>query len=436
MANSTTYDVVIIGAGFAGLSAAALLANQGRRVVVLEQAARLGGRASYFEQDGFTWQYGQHSHRLAKDGIAAQVFDRLGDPLEFIDTRKDTAYLYFDGSLYPRPEGLLGFLRSSVLPLKARFNFLRFFVKLLAQDAEDWYDRTFLDMYRQWHSDPYLERFLSFLSFTIMIPDPAMASAGEVIHFLKRAARARVKQGEPKGGSKQVIEKLQRAIERGRGEIRLSEPAEAILVEHGRAVGVRTGVGEYRADRVVAAFPLFHLFELISEDQFRPDFIDHVKGIRSSSGLSIDFVFDEPVTDIKGGILGVDVPLWVKFQSNIDTTIAPPGKHVTTWAMLFEPGATITKQLVDETEARIKSIMEETIPGALAKVVRERKLVLPVINANMLIPRQSYPHRPAIACEEVERLYFIGDTTQGDGCSGDIAFSSAMKLANLIGLRD
>ena len=43
-----TTDVVVIGAGFAGLSAAVRLADRGLRVVVAEEAPRLGGRASAF----------------------------------------------------------------------------------------------------------------------------------------------------------------------------------------------------------------------------------------------------------------------------------------------------------------------------------------------------------------------------------------------------
>ncbi len=57
---------------------------------------------------------------------------------------------------------------------------------------------------------------------------------------------------------------------------------------------------------------------------------------------------------------------------------------------------------------------------------------MPVINANMLIPSQSKPHRPDIKSADIENLYFVGDTTRGDGCSGDIAFSSAMKLVEMV----
>ena len=55
-------DVVVIGAGFAGLSAAVRLAAAGRRVVVVEEAPRLGGRATAFtdRETGERVDNGQH----------------------------------------------------------------------------------------------------------------------------------------------------------------------------------------------------------------------------------------------------------------------------------------------------------------------------------------------------------------------------------------
>lgn len=55
-------DVVVVGAGLAGLSAAVRLAGAGLRVVVLEQAPRLGGRASSFtdKETGERVDNGQH----------------------------------------------------------------------------------------------------------------------------------------------------------------------------------------------------------------------------------------------------------------------------------------------------------------------------------------------------------------------------------------
>jgi squalene-associated FAD-dependent desaturase len=59
---SATADVVVIGAGFAGLSAAVRLAQRGARVLVLEARGRLGGRATAFtdRETGARLDNGQH----------------------------------------------------------------------------------------------------------------------------------------------------------------------------------------------------------------------------------------------------------------------------------------------------------------------------------------------------------------------------------------
>ncbi len=62
MARLTEYDASIIGAGFAGLSAAVRLARRGARVIVLEARSRLGGRATAFHDrdTGELVDNGQH----------------------------------------------------------------------------------------------------------------------------------------------------------------------------------------------------------------------------------------------------------------------------------------------------------------------------------------------------------------------------------------
>ncbi|RYE18573.1 MAG: FAD-dependent oxidoreductase, partial [Sphingobacteriaceae bacterium] len=50
--------IVVIGSGFAGLSAASVLAKAGYQVTILEKNDQAGGRARLWEKDGFKFDLG------------------------------------------------------------------------------------------------------------------------------------------------------------------------------------------------------------------------------------------------------------------------------------------------------------------------------------------------------------------------------------------
>lgn len=54
----TIYDVIIIGSGIAGLSAARYLHDKGQSVLVLDKGRRIGGRCATKRIEGFTFNYG------------------------------------------------------------------------------------------------------------------------------------------------------------------------------------------------------------------------------------------------------------------------------------------------------------------------------------------------------------------------------------------
>lgn len=72
------YDVVIIGAGIGGLTAAALLAKCGLEVCVVEMAPHSGGYLVRFERDGFHFDTAIHwLNQCGHDGLVRRIFDLI-----------------------------------------------------------------------------------------------------------------------------------------------------------------------------------------------------------------------------------------------------------------------------------------------------------------------------------------------------------------------
>lgn len=98
----TRADVVIVGAGAAGLSAALRATELGMDAVVFEAASRPGGRAyTRFEPFGFAWDAGCHWLHSASANPLREMADRAG--FAYVTTR-GPAYTWFDGGMLSREE--------------------------------------------------------------------------------------------------------------------------------------------------------------------------------------------------------------------------------------------------------------------------------------------------------------------------------------------
>ncbi len=74
-----SFDAVVIGSGIGGLCAAALLAKEGKKVLVLEQHYAVGGYTHVFKRDKYEWDVGLHYIGGADDKNSAvrKVFDYI-----------------------------------------------------------------------------------------------------------------------------------------------------------------------------------------------------------------------------------------------------------------------------------------------------------------------------------------------------------------------
>ena len=93
-------NVIVVGAGIGGLSAAIRLAAAGCRVQLLEQGDAVGGKMSQFERDGFRWDAGPSviTMRHVFEQIFAAAGRNLDDYLTLLPVDPLTRYFYPDGT--------------------------------------------------------------------------------------------------------------------------------------------------------------------------------------------------------------------------------------------------------------------------------------------------------------------------------------------------
>jgi squalene-associated FAD-dependent desaturase len=125
-----SFDAIVIGAGFAGLSAAVQMTKNGARVLVLEARARLGGRATAFpdRETGEIVDNGQHV--LLGCYTATFEFLREMDVLDHVRVQPDLAVTMIDRT------GHRSRLACPTLP--APFHLL---AGVMEWDALDWRDK-------------------------------------------------------------------------------------------------------------------------------------------------------------------------------------------------------------------------------------------------------------------------------------------------------
>ena len=75
-----SFDTVVIGSGMGGMTAAALLAETGERVLVLEQHYVPGGFTHTFRRPGYEWDVGVHAvGEVTRHSLTGRLLDRLTD---------------------------------------------------------------------------------------------------------------------------------------------------------------------------------------------------------------------------------------------------------------------------------------------------------------------------------------------------------------------
>ena len=121
-------NVVVVGGGLAGLTAAAYAARAGARVTVLEGVSELGGRARVRSEGGYRFNMGPHA--LYKASAAAEILGELGIAVDGADPPLAGAGARCGGQLYALPSGFVSLLTTGLLSAAEKLETGRFLAKL------------------------------------------------------------------------------------------------------------------------------------------------------------------------------------------------------------------------------------------------------------------------------------------------------------------
>ncbi|WP_373515259.1 phytoene desaturase family protein [Persicitalea sp.] len=277
--------VIVIGSGFAGLSAATRLAQRGYDVTLLEKNDVPGGRARVFEADGFTFDMGPSWYWMPD--IFEDYFAEFGKkPSDYYNlVRLDPSYKVVFGptqdmdlpadmpglrnlfeSIEPgSAERLDEFLRQAAYKYKVG---IKNFVWKPSRRVSEFlslkllYDVTRLDVFqsfathvRKFFKDP---RLLQLVEFPILFLG-ATAQKTPAMYSLMNYAEMTMGTWYPMGGMHEIVRGMVTLAEEMGVKIILNQNVRHISVQEGRADRVLTAEGTYEADIVVAGADYHHV---------------------------------------------------------------------------------------------------------------------------------------------------------------------------------
>ena len=402
--------IVVIGGGFAGVAAACRLAGDGHRVVLLERAPRLGGRAASFRdlESGETIDYGHHvSMRCctATDGLLRRI--GAGEAIAYqpelsVPILCDGGRTVLQGaSFLPGPTHLLpGLLRYGALSVSDRLRVLRAGAALLVDRRRG---RSFGDWLREHGQRPQA---------IARLWDPVCVATlnAHVDAVDLQAARKVFREGffSPDGAGlglftqplSSVFDAARDYLEARGGEIHTGCSVRRIHVHDGRAASVELVDGDcLEAEAVIAAVPPWDLASIASEPSLHKT-NEVASKLDWAPIVNVHLWFDRPVLDGDFAI-GVDSPVQAVFNVS---------QHQGTHLVLSQSAASEwVDRPHDEVAAALHADLVRLLPNA-GTARLERNLVIANRRATFVPAPGSNALRPP-SKTSIDGLYLAGDWT-------------------------
>ena len=418
-----TYDVAVIGGGLAGLTAAIHIARAGARVIVLERASQVGGRAATHVDQGFHLNLGPHA--VYNGGRMRAVLSSLGVTLHGGVPAVAGSYAWHAGRMQTLPGGFLSLLSTGLFGLGAKLETARVLSSIGRVDAaafdsvsvEEWVCSTARD-------ETVRQLLHALIRVSTYSHAPHEASAGAALRQLQMALDGNVTYLD--GGWGTVVDALVALAERVGVRIVGNARVGAIVHERAvRAVKLADGRTLDVAQAIVAGSPaLAHA--LVPRSRALERFHAAATPVRAAC---LDVTLTALPRAKSRFALGIDRPLYASVHSAV-ARLAPAGS-----AMIHLAKYLASDERDDHAtiERELETLLDRLQPG-WREVVAARRFLPSMIVSNALVTAAAggASGRPAPGVPDVEGLYVIGDWVGDEGMLADASFASAVKGAELV----
>lgn len=439
-------DVVVVGAGAAGLVCASLLAEQGRGVTVVERHPYLGGRAMETEFRGHKIGLGSHLVEDPGDSLT-RVFERLG--LELVHSERSDSMPFWDRDGWrPIQDYYAGASRAGLK---------RCIEAVVAADYDDfeaWDHASLREWMAQHTSDEGVFLVWEAISMLEQITArPWEHSASENLYIRKLHYTSRRTAGYsfwPMGGWDRLWAELAGAL-RDRGGVILQPAAVArVLVERGRVAGVELrpapdGDGTpdvIEAADVVVNAPVWDLPALFDDGVLPWDLLERVRLLAENRNracwIGYWIAAKEPVIAMTEREMAsffatprTGLPGFTLNFTGYDQGVSPPGEYLTCVGAAFDATERYgDRAWIDEQFRALWLDIEEMLPAARGCLWRKPHLVTSY--GVVCKPGLVGAVRPDTRVRGVDGLWLTGDTTRARGVGVDKAARSGISAAEAV----